>query len=187
VFPFCPTLRIIWLIQSVAFAIGISKHSNTKYRSYATAERLTMAAHWAWYLTLLYFASHRFWFVLITQCLPGFGIAIIVFFNHYACHHYKDVNEKFDFIDLVLETTRDLNPGVLTDWICGGLNYQIEHHLFPTMPRHNLSIAAKHVQQFCKQHKLTYQSADFIEGIGMLLKQLAEVSDVLEKIKTHES
>lgn len=31
-----------------------------------------------------------------------------------------------------------MRPGILIDWLWGGLNYQIEHHLFPSMPRHNL-------------------------------------------------
>ena len=37
-----------------------------------------------------------------------------------------------------------MRPGLVIDWLWGGLNYQIEHHLFPTMPRHNL----KKVQDF---------------------------------------
>lgn len=39
---------------------------------------------------------------------------------------------------LQLCTTRNMRSGTFIDWLWGGLNYQIEHHLFPTMPRNNL-------------------------------------------------
>lgn len=42
------------------------------------------------------------------------------------------------FACMHLYTTRNMHPGPFVDWLWGGLNYQIEHHLFPTMPRHNL-------------------------------------------------
>lgn len=39
---------------------------------------------------------------------------------------------------LQLYTTRNMRSGIFIDWLWGGLNYQIEHHLFPTAPRNNL-------------------------------------------------
>jgi len=186
-FPFCPLLRIIWLLQTLFFVASVQSHPNATYRSYAVVEQITVAIHWIWYFTVLYFATNRLWFFIISQAIPGFGIAIIVFFNHYACHHYKDTNEQFDFVDLVCETTRDMTPSPITDWICGGLNYQIEHHMFPTMPRHNLNEVSKFVKQFCKEQGAEYQCADFFEGVGFLIKQLAMVSNQLEKMKSHEN
>lgn len=44
-----------------------------------------------------------------------------------------------NYPSLQLYTTRNMRPGLFIDWLWGGLNYQVEHHLFPTMPRHNLS------------------------------------------------
>jgi len=186
-FPFCPLLRLIWLLQSFRFVWLLDSHSNSSYRSYSKVEQLTLYVHWIWYLTLLYFASNRLLFFAISQSIPGFGISIIVFFNHYACHHYKHSKEEFDFLDLVCLTTRDMEPGIITDWICGGLNYQIEHHMFPTMPRHHLSTASKRVKQFCRDNNLEYQVAPFLEGVGYLLKQLATVSETVEKMNAHEN
>jgi fatty acid desaturase len=40
----------------------------------------------------------------------------------------------------------------LTDYALGGLNYQIEHHLFPSMPRVNLRHAQHIVKTFCDTH-----------------------------------
>jgi len=185
-FPFCPSLRLIWLLQSFFFVKSMSSHPNMVYRKKATAEAITLSLHWIWYSTVLYFASNRILFFLISQGIAGFGIAIIVFFNHYACHHYKESTEEFDFLELQLRTTRDMEPGPIVDWICGGLNYQIEHHLFPTAPRYNLNAISKEVKKFCEQENLPYQSADFITGVGYLLQQLGTVSETLDKIKSHE-
>ena len=182
--PFFLLLRLIWIVQCVMYvALDLPKNPNKFYRSIARAEQVTLAIHWVWYFSLLYFASNHLLFFAISELLPGFGIAIIVFFNHYACYHYKDTKEQFDFVDLVCMTTRDMTPGVVTDWICGGLNYQIEHHMFPTMPRHNMSIAAKYTKQFCQEQNLEYQCTDFPTGFRDLLQQLSNVSNQLEKMK----
>jgi len=44
----------------------------------------------------------------------------------------------------------------LTDAALGGLNYQIEHHLFPSMPRPNLRHAQRLVRGFCDSHEVAY-------------------------------
>jgi hypothetical protein len=57
---------------------------------------------------------------------------------------------------LQLFTTRNMRPGLFIDWLWGGLNYQIEHHLFPTMPRHNLEKVMPMVKAFCAENNLPY-------------------------------
>ena len=54
-------------------------------------------------------------------------------------------------------TARNITGGRLTTLMFGGLNYQIEHHLFPTMPRFNLAKAQRIVQTFCVRHELPYR------------------------------
>eukprot|EP00456_Euglypha_rotunda_P078158 TRINITY_DN745_c0_g1_i10.p1 TRINITY_DN745_c0_g1~~TRINITY_DN745_c0_g1_i10.p1 ORF type:complete len:102 (+),score=7.04 TRINITY_DN745_c0_g1_i10:43-306(+) len=65
-----------------------------------------------------------------------------------------------------------MTPGIFTDWICGGLNYQIEHHLFPSIPRHNLYTVSHLVKRFCKDHDLPYLCSDFNEGLQKVLAYL---------------
>lgn len=49
----------------------------------------------------------------------------------------------------------------LTPWsfrrFTGGLNRQVEHHLFPTLPRHNLPKAQELIRSFCSKHGLYYE------------------------------
>lgn len=50
------------------------------------------------------------------------------------------------------------------EWIHGGLNLQVTHHLFPRLPRHNLRAASMLVKEYCKEHDIVYREHFFIEG-----------------------
>lgn len=58
----------------------------------------------------------------------------------------------------------------------GGLNYQIEHHLFPTLPRHNLAKIQSRVQSLCERHGLLYESCGMGVGTVRVLQRLAYVA-----------
>jgi fatty acid desaturase len=59
--------------------------------------------------------------------------------------------------------------------VVGGLNYQIEHHLFPTMPRPNLRRAQPLVQGFCSQHGLPYVEAGLFGSYAEAVRHLHAV------------
>nr|CAD2160885.1 unnamed protein product [Meloidogyne enterolobii] len=65
-----------------------------------------------------------------------------------------------------------------TDWLWGGLNYQIEHHLFPTMPRHNLKKVMPLVKEFCAKNNLPYMVDDYFTGFKLTIKHLHNVADI---------
>jgi fatty acid desaturase len=46
----------------------------------------------------------------------------------------------------------------------GGLNYQIEHHLFPSLPRHNFSHIQKRIQALCREYNIPYHVTGFTDG-----------------------
>src|SRR5205085_1628865 len=66
--------------------------------------------------------------------------------NHKGMPPLTDEEEK-DYLRRQVLTSRNVRGGVLTDWTLGGLNYQIEHHLFPSMPRPSLRLAKPVVEQ----------------------------------------
>jgi len=104
--------------------------------------------------------------------------------NHYALEKLSnEEGKKANFITIQLETTKNIKPGVITDWICGGLNYQIEHHLMPTIPRHNLSKVRPYVMKFCEDHKLPYYSNDFIGCVKDIEDTLLRVATAYTKIR----
>lgn len=74
-------------------------------------------------------------------------------------------------------STRDIKAGRFNDWFTGGLNRQIEHHLFPTMPRHNLNRIAPEVEALCKKHGLVYEDVSMASGTYKVIKTLKDVAE----------
>jgi fatty acid desaturase len=67
-----------------------------------------------------------------------------------------DADDQRDFLRRQAITSRDVRGGWLTDFALGGLNYQIEHHLFPSVPRPNLRRSQAIVKAFCQQRGVPY-------------------------------
>ncbi len=70
--------------------------------------------------------------------------------------------------------TRNITPSAFTSYIFGGLNYQIEHHLFPAMPRFNYPQAQKIVQSFCTTHHIPYKETTWIDSLKQIHIALKE-------------
>jgi fatty acid desaturase len=84
-------------------------------------------------------------------------------------------NAKVDFLRRQVLMSRNIRGGLLTDFMMGGLNYQIEHHLFPSMPRPNLRRAQPLVRAFCAQHGLPYVEASLFGSYAQAVRHLHAV------------
>jgi fatty acid desaturase len=71
----------------------------------------------------------------------------------------------------------------LTDFWYGALNYQIEHHLFPTMPRNKLREAQQIVRAYCEQHSIPYHETGMLQSYQEILGYLHAVSAPLREKK----
>jgi len=172
-----PALRLAWCAGSIFFVRDMRTSRYRQYNKDFAHEATGLALHWAWYFVMLYYLPTWYWRVvhfIVAELLAGFGIAIVVFFNHYSCEKYDPALAE-NFVCLQLYTTRNMTPGVITDWVCGGLNYQIEHHLFPQMPRHNLYRVSHRVKKFCADNGLPYLCSDFYDGLLCVLNYLSRV------------
>jgi fatty acid desaturase len=72
-------------------------------------------------------------------------------------------------------TSRNVDGGLVVDWLMGGLNYQIEHHLFPSMPRANLRLAQPIVRAYCERIGMSYLSTGVAASYAQGLRHLHEV------------
>ncbi|MGW4719971.1 fatty acid desaturase family protein [Nocardia sp. NPDC004260] len=72
-------------------------------------------------------------------------------------------------------TSRNVRGGRLVDAALGGLNYQIEHHLFPSMPRPNLRRAKPMVEQFCIELEVPYCETSVLDSYRQALSHLHAV------------
>jgi fatty acid desaturase len=83
-------------------------------------------------------------------------------------------DQKCGVMTRQLRTTRNLRPHWLTDFLVGPLGAQIEHHLFPQIPRSRLRAAGSVVSAFCRYHGLPYHQTGFVAAIREVLAAMAE-------------
>ncbi|GAA3316544.1 hypothetical protein GCM10020219_035900 [Nonomuraea dietziae] len=83
--------------------------------------------------------------------------------------------EKLDFLRKQVLTTRGVRGGWFVDAAMGGLNYQIEHHLFPNMPTPHLRHAQSIVRAHCAEIDVPYYETGLIESYRQMLRHLHAV------------
>lgn len=84
-------------------------------------------------------------------------------------------NEKVDFLRRQVLMSRNISGGWAIDFALGGLNHQIEHHLFPSMPRPNLRRVRPMVRDYCAQHKIAYTETSLFAAFGTVVRYLNQV------------
>ena len=86
-----------------------------------------------------------------------------------------DAADRSDFLRRQVLTSRNVRGGWLTDFALGGLNYQIEHHLFPSMPRPNLRRSQPMIEGFCRQRGIPYCQSSLAGSYAQALRHLHAV------------
>ncbi|MCW2698229.1 MAG: putative fatty acid desaturase [Modestobacter sp.] len=84
-------------------------------------------------------------------------------------------NAKVDFLRRQVLMSRNIRGGRVTDFMMGGLNYQIEHHLFPSMPRPNLKLVQPMVREHCAAHGISYTETSLGGSYRMVVQYLNRV------------
>ncbi len=95
--------------------------------------------------------------------------------NHLGCEVFdKEVGEKLGWMELQMRTSRSLTGGKFIHWFYGGLNTQIEHHLFPKAPRFNLLKIQRMTREFAAQNNIKYFETTVTEAY-------VQINDVIKK------
>ncbi|KAK9279522.1 hypothetical protein L1049_013201 [Liquidambar formosana] len=116
------------------------------------------------------------WFPLLVSCLPNwperlmFVLASFVVtsiqhiqfcLNHFSGDVYMGKPNGNDWFEKQTAGTVDISCSSWMDWFHGGLQFQLEHHLFPRLPRCQLRKISPLVKDLCKKHNLPYKSLSF--------------------------
>lgn len=82
------------------------------------------------------------------------------------------------FAEHQILTTRNIDDDFLgiTGWFVGGLQFQVEHHLFPTLPHGNFPQVRREVEQLCTKHGIPYHSVSLWRGTWEVLECLQDIS-----------
>lgn len=145
--------------------------------AYPKLEALALILHYAGMFAIMYHMkwAHAAMYFLVSQTSCGLFLATVFGLGHNGMAVYP-ADERPDFWKLQVSTTRNVSGNFLTDWFCGGLQYQVDHHLFPQLPRHNLPKVHELVTSFCKEQNVTYHEASMWDGTIEVLQHLSTVS-----------
>ncbi|MEY2442631.1 MAG: hypothetical protein QOJ46_2057 [bacterium] len=114
-------------------------------------------------------------FALVHQCTFGIYSGSIFAPNHKGMPVRGD-EETLDWLERQVTTSRNIRSGRIADFMYGGLNYQIEHHVFPTMPRANLRDVRPIVRRFCEDTGLSYHETSMPGAYLEVVRHMAQVS-----------
>lgn len=138
------------------------------------AEGTLLIAHFVLYLTALLLVlppGKALAFLLVHQCLFGIYLGSIFAPNHKGMQMLSG-DDLPDFLRRQVLTSRNVRGGWFTDIALGGLNYQIEHHLFPSMPTPQLRKAQPVVRRYCQELGLSYTETGLIGSYRQALGSL---------------
>jgi fatty acid desaturase len=113
-------------------------------------------------------------FIVVQQGLFGLYLGCAFAPNHKGMP-ILPADDQSDFLRRQVLTSRNVRGNWLVDFALGGLNYQIEHHLFPSMPRPNLRRSQTIVREFCRQHGVAYCETTLLRSYAQALQHLHDV------------
>jgi len=158
----------------------------SKFPDRQRIELLSLAAFWVWFSGVLYLTgslSHGFLFLLLSHAVAGL-VHVQICLSHFSMETYEGVPqssfENDGYIRSQLMTTMDVDCHPMLDFFHGGLQFQVEHHLFPHISRSWLRYAQTQVQQLCKMHNLPFLNKTFYEANYDVVRRLRETSKELK-------
>ena len=179
-----------WLAAYQAFAffpmicfLGVSMHvSSIAFMFSPRARRRAlevglMLGHAALYIGLLVFflgPGIALLVIAVHKATGGAYMASVFAPNHKGMPHI-DETTRLDFLRTQVLTARNVSSGAATDLWYGSLNYQIEHHLFPAMPRNHVRAAHGIVREFCGEVGVPYYETSMAQSYRELLSFLHEI------------
>jgi len=170
------TLEGINLHRAAVMSVlrGTGGRSDTRGR---VLEGALLVARFAIYLTVV------FWFLPFGMACAFLGVQLAVFgvmMGASFAPNHKGMptiahDAKVDFFSRQVRTSRNIRGGWWVSFLMGGLNYQVEHHLFPSMPRPALKQARLLVRDHCDTLDVPYTETTLLSSYGIVVRYLNRV------------
>jgi fatty acid desaturase len=158
-------------------AAGLRTLASRRDLKHRRLEAVLVVARLTGYVTILFVTlspGRALTFLAVQLGLFGFLLGGAFAPNHKGMPVVpKDM--RVDFLRRQVLMSRNIRGGRFIDFAMGGLNYQIEHHLFPSMPRPNLRRAQPLVQAFCAEQGVAYTQTTLLASYAIVVRYLNAV------------
>lgn len=147
-------------------------------------ESVLIAVRAAVYLTCVFWLLSPFVavsFIVVQHAVQGVYFGMIFAPNHKGMQLRDGDGETLDWLERQVLTSRNIRPSKVIDFLYGGLNYQIEHHLFPAMPQRNLPRARELTMAYCAAKEIPYREMSFWGSYREVATFLHDVSSPIRR------
>ena len=181
----------LWLrMQAVMFPVLTTLLVALGWQFFLHPKHIVRTKNWAEGLSLVaryvlwtYFITGQFGLVHSTLIYVAYNwvAANYIFINFAVSHtHLPTVakeDKEVDWVRYAAIHTMNVSPGPLrfVDWWMSYLNYQIEHHLFPSMPQFRFPLISARVRALLEKHGLKYDQRNYIEAMKVTFANLDHV------------
>ncbi|MFC0042600.1 fatty acid desaturase family protein [Actinomadura rayongensis] len=165
------------LLEGVNLKVGSALFLRGRSRRQRLVEGGLLVAHLAAYLGLAFGllpVAQAVALVVVHQALFGLHLGASFAHNHKGMA-MPGKGDRWDHLRRQVLTSRNVRGGRVADYVFGGLNYQIEHHLFPSAPRPSLRRLQPLVREHCAREGLPYTEAGAWESYRIALGHLRSV------------
>ncbi|HEY9483575.1 MAG TPA: acyl-CoA desaturase, partial [Micromonosporaceae bacterium] len=174
------------LLEAINLRVASGRYLLSSDNRHRTREALLLGLHVAVYLSgvfLVLSPIKAIVFIAVHQGIFGVYLGCSFAPNHKGMPELS-ADDDADFLRRQVLTSRNVRGHWLTDAALGGLNYQIEHHLFPSMPRPNLRHAQRLVRDFCAGHDVSYLETGLVRSYAQAIRHLDTIGRVTRACQT---
>jgi fatty acid desaturase len=184
---FFPTLMLEGLHLHIASVVSLVKEPRRHPRR--LSESILLSIHLVTYvggLFLIMSPVKALLFIVIHQAAFGLYLGCSFAPNHKGMQTMT-AEDELDFLRRQVLTSRNVRGSWWVDLVLGGLNYQVEHHLFPSMPRPSLRKAQHLVQAHCTALQIPYVQTGMFASYRQALEHLNELGAPLRTARATAS
>jgi len=176
-----------WNLYVQSWLLLLDFKTKTDFRMFEIGCLLTF---WGWLSYVVSFLPTwqlRVMWLVGSHMLAGI-LHVQITISHFSMPTYTGptfpgVAHGEEFLRQQLFTAMDLDSGPRNNWFYGGLQWQVVHHIFPRVPRHNLPEVKRRLQKMCKKHGLVYKSMGWWAGNREIVDTLYKAALVARKQK----
>ncbi|MCH8048685.1 acyl-CoA desaturase, partial [Patescibacteria group bacterium] len=180
----------LWILCLAAISMWLASLAHLispkRQRKDAVLEWTLFSLHTICYIALIWFFVDSWWqqilFVLINKSVQGFYMGMVFATNHKAMPILTEKDSKnLGFLLQQVLPSRSIRVPKIFQGLFAGLNYQIEHHLFPDVPESALRGIQTIVIPFCEEKGITYALTGFWKSIRDIRTHLGNVALLLRE------